>query len=398
LDAFIADWLNLLLRWLHFITGTAWIGASFYFIWLDNHLRAPQSPRAGEDLAGEVWAVHGGGFYRSLKYRVAPPALPDPLYWFKWEAYTTWLSGMLLLALVYWYGASIYLVDPAVADLSPAIAILLSATAIAGGWLAYDLLCRSALGRRERALGMLLLLLVTLLAFGLCQLFSGRAAYLHFGAVLGTIMVGNVYFVIIPGQRRMVAAAARGETADPAPGLRAKQRSVHNTYFTLPVLFTMVSNHFPLTYAHEFNWLVLVAIAVAGALIRVYFVGRHAGRASPLPLVFAALLLLAAVAIVTPRAGLASAAASPQFVAVRTVLGERCNSCHSTSPTHPAFPAPPAGLVLDSDATILAEAARIHQQTGVTRVMPIGNLTHMTNAERELIDRWYRAGARGPTP
>jgi uncharacterized membrane protein len=396
MDAFIADWLNLLVRWLHFVAGTAWIGASFYFIWLDNHLRAPHSPREGEDLAGEVWAVHGGGFYRSLKYRVSPPALPDPLYWFKWEAYTTWLSGMFLLALVYWYGASIYLVDTAVADLSPVIAILLSAAFIAGGWIVYDLLCRSALAHRERALSVLLLLLVTLLAFGLCQLFSGRAAYLHFGAVLGTIMVANVYFVIIPGQRRMVAAAARGEAPDPAPGIRAKQRSVHNTYFTLPVLFTMLSNHFPLTYAHEFNWLVLVAIALAGALVRVYFVSRHAGRASPLPLVAAALLLLAAVAIVAPRAGLASAAASPQFVAVRTVIEERCKSCHSASPTHPAFPAPPAGLVLDSDAAILAEAARIHQQTVVTRVMPIGNLTNITDAERELIDRWYRSGAKGP--
>ncbi len=398
MDAFVADGLNLLLRCLHFIAGTAWIGASFYFIWLDNHLRAPQQPREGADLAGEVWSVHGGGFYRAEKYRVAPPVLPDPLHWFKWEAYTTWLSGMTLLALVYWYGAGIYLVDPSVARLSTPAAILLSAGFIAGGWLVYDLLCRSPLGRHERAFALLLLLASVLLAWGLCQLFSGRAAYLHFGAVLGTIMVANVYFVIIPGQRRMVAAADRGEAPDPAPGIRAKQRSVHNTYFTLPVLFTMLSNHFPLAYTHEFNWLVLIAIALAGALIRVYFVARHAGRASLLPLAIAAALLVAAAAAIAPRAGLASGAPAAQFGAVRELIHERCSGCHRAVPTHPAFPAPPAGVVLETDSEIIAEAARIHQQTVVTRAMPIGNLTNISEAERELIDRWYRDGAPGVTP
>ena len=217
-------------RWLHFVTGIAWIGSSFYFIWLDNHLEPPARDADRErGVGGELWSVHGGGFYRAEKYRERPPALPETLHWFKWEAYSTWLSGMFLLALVYWYGASVYLVDPRIADLSAPVAIGASIGLIAGGWLVYDGLCRSPLGRSETALGITLFGLVALLAWGLTELFSGRGAYIHFGAVLGTIMVGNVFFVIIPGQRKMVEAAGRGETPDPRYGLAGKRRSVHNT-------------------------------------------------------------------------------------------------------------------------------------------------------------------------
>ncbi|HEX5787517.1 MAG TPA: urate hydroxylase PuuD [Woeseiaceae bacterium] len=404
MEAWAAEWLNLLLRWLHFVAGIAWIGSSFYFIWLDDHLRAPDHPgdasAAGGELHGEVWSVHGGGFYRAVKFRTAPAVLPAPLHWFKWEAYATWLSGFGLLALVYWYGAGVYLVDPSVADLAPGAAIALSAAFVAGGYIVYDALCRSPLGRNERALGAVLLLLAGLLAFALCNVFSGRAAYLHFGAVLGTIMAGNVFFVIIPGQRRMVAALARGEAPDPAAGLNAKRRSVHNTWFTLPVLFTMISNHFPMTYAYQWNWAALIAIALAGALVRSWFVARHRGRASPLPLFAAALLIAAVAAAVAPRPGVASGLAKPQRSAVsdidvREVIRERCAGCHSAAPTHPAFPAAPAGLELDTNAQIRAAAARIHQQTVVSRIMPIGNLTGMTEAERELIDRWYGATEPG---
>jgi uncharacterized membrane protein len=392
-EAYIADWLNLLVRWLHMIAGIAWIGSSFYFVWLDNHLQPPQ---AGADrdkgVGGELWSVHGGGFYHAQKYRVAPQVLPETLHWFKWEAYTTWLSGMFLLVLVYWLGAEVYLIDPAVLSLGPLTASGFALAFIVAGWLVYDGLCKSPLARNGPLFAGILLVLAALLAWGLCQVFGGRGAYIHFGAVLGTIMVANVFFVIIPGQRQMVAAAARGEAPDPLPGIRGKQRSVHNTYFTLPVLFTMISNHFAMTYNHEFNWAILIAISLAGALVRVYFVARHSGRASPLPIVGAVVLLLIVAVAIVPR-DTAASSGSVDFDAVRTVVHERCTSCHAASPAHPGFQAAPAGVVLETDRQIMAEALRIHHQTVVTRVMPIGNLTNITEDERALIDRWYRAGA-----
>lgn len=390
MEAYIAEWLNLLARWVHFITGIAWIGSSFYFIWLDNHLEAPQ--QAADDakgVGGELWSVHGGGFYHAQKYRVAPQALPETLHWFKWEAYSTWLSGMFLLLLVYWYGAQVYLIDASVAELSPRAAIGLAAAFIVGGWVVYDLLCKTRLGSNDKLFGAVLLVLVAALAWGLCQLFSGRGAYIHFGVVLGTIMVANVFFVIIPGQKRMVAAAAGGIAPDPRDGIRAKQRSVHNTYFTLPVLFVMTSNHYAMTYNHEYNWAILIAIALAGALIRIYFVARHKGKASPLLLITAFVLLAGVAALIAPRASAAGTGAVA-FDDVRAVVQQRCSTCHSGTPTHPAFLAAPGGVVLDTDAQIVAEALRIHQQTVITRVMPIGNLTGISEDERALIDRWYQ--------
>ena len=393
MEAYVSDWLNLLVRWLHMIAGIAWIGSSFYFVWLDNHLQTPQAePDRDKGVGGELWSVHGGGFYHAQKYKVAPPRLPETLHWFKWEAYTTWLSGMFLLVLVYWLGAEVYLVDPSVASLSPLTASGLSLAFIVAGWFVYDALCKSPLARNAPLFAAILLVLAAVLAWGLCQLFSGRGAYIHFGAVLGTIMVANVFFVIIPGQRQMVAAAARGETPDPLPGIRGKQRSVHNTYFTLPVLFTMISNHFAMTYNHAFNWAILIAISLAGALVRVYFVARHSGRASPLPVVAAVLLLLVVAVAIAPR-DTAASAGRVDFDAVRTVVHQRCTTCHAASPEHPGFQTAPAGVLLETDRQILAEAPRIHHQTVLTRVMPIGNLTNITEEERALIDRWYRAGA-----
>jgi len=390
MEAYIVDWLNLLVRWLHVITGIAWIGASFYFIWLDNHLESPKDPDDdAKGVGGEVWSLHGGGFYHAQKYRVSPATIPETLHWFKWEAYSTWLSGMALLVLVYWYGAQVYLIDPAVADLSVPAAVGIAVAYIVGGWLVYDLLCKSPLARDDRVFGAILLLLTALLAWSLCELFGGRGAYIHFGAVLGTIMVANVAMVIIPGQKKMVAAAERGESPDPAPGIRAKQRSVHNTYFTLPVLFVMTSNHYAMTYGHEYNWVILVGISLAGALIRIYFVERHKGKASFLPVIVAVLLLAAIAAAIAPRAQ-GTDAAAVTFDQVRNVVNARCTTCHADAPTHTAFPAAPLGVVLDTDERILAEAARIHQQTVVTRVMPIGNLTAMTDEERQIIDTWYQ--------
>jgi uncharacterized membrane protein len=390
MEAYVVEWLNLLGRWAHFIVGIAWIGSSFYFIWLDDHLQAPQDPADGDKgVGGEVWSVHGGGFYHAQKYRIAPPRLPETLHWFKWEAYTTWLTGMFLLALVYWYGAEIYLIDRSVAELTVPYAVGAAILILAGSWVVYDLLCRSRLGRNENLLAFILFALVLLLAWGLCRLYSGRGAYIHFGAALGTIMVANVFFVIIPGQRKMVDAAARGEVPDPQPGLRAKQRSVHNTYFTLPVVFVMISNHYALAYNHAWNWLVLAAFALSGALIRVYFVARHKGRASPLPIVIALLLLLAVAVALAPGSEAASAERAT-LADIRPIIDSRCRACHSAQPTHAAFPAPPAGVKLDTDAEIVGQALRIHQQTVVLKAMPIGNLTHMTDGERHKIDAWFR--------
>ena len=396
MEAYVVDWLNLLVRWLHFITGVAWIGSSFYFIWLDNHLQKPRDA-ADEDkgVGGEIWSVHGGGFYHAQKYKSSPKELPETIHWFKWEAYSTWLSGMFLLILLYWYGAEVYLIDPGIAELSAGTAVAMAAGFIVGGWIVYDLLCKSPLGKNDSALGIVLFVAVSLLAWGLCQLFSGRGAFIHFGAILGTIMVANVFFVIIPGQKKMVAAAARGEQPDPAPGIHGKQRSVHNTYFTLPVLFVMTSNHYAMTYSHPYNWAILIGITLAGALIRVYFVARHKGAASPVPVIIALLILAGVAALIAPRAGATSgevASLEPvSFNEVRTVVHQRCTNCHSSQPTHPAFPAAPGGVILDTDQQIIAEAQRIHQQTVVTRVMPIGNLTGISEAERDVLDRWYQS-------
>ena len=330
MEAYILDWLNILSRWVHFITGIAWIGSSFYFVWLDNHLQAPKIAEDDQKgVGGEIWSVHGGGFYHAQKYRVAPKELPETLHWFKWEAYTTWMSGMFLLALVYWYGAEVYLIDPMVAELSPMTAVASAVVMLIGGWLVYDWLCRSPVGKNEAVLSAILFGLVATLAWGLCQLYSGRGAYIHFGAVLGTIMVANVFFVIIPGQRKMVEAASRGEDPDPVYGIRGKQRSVHNTYFTLPVLFVMTSNHFALTYAHEYNWVILIAISLAGALIRVYFVARHKGSASPIPLLVAGVVLLATIIAIMPQAKVAvsNATVAVTIDDVRPVINERCRIC-----------------------------------------------------------------------
>ncbi len=391
MEAYIVEWFNLVSRWIHFVTGIAWIGSSLYFVWLDNHLEEPgQAEDVEKGVGGELWSVHGGGFYHAQKYRVAPSQLPTTLHWFKWEAYSTWISGVFLLGLVYWYGAEVYLIDPAVADISQFTAVSMAVAILAGSWFAYDLLCRAAFGKHEKLLGVALSASICLLAWGLCQLYSGRGAYIHFGAVLGTIMVANVFFVIIPGQRGMVDAASAGESPDPIPGIKAKQRSVHNTYFTLPVLFVMTSNHYALTYAHQYNWLILIAIAAAGALVRVYFVARHKGEAPPITAIIAVVIFLSLIVGLVPsqRNTIATTGSPP---AVLTVIQERCTTCHSESPTHAAFSAAPGGVILDTSEQINADADRIYQQTVVLKTMPIGNLTQMTDIERAQIDTWYQS-------
>ncbi len=387
---YVIDWLSLLGRWFHIIAGIAWIGSSFYFVWLDNHLLPPRETRdSDKGVGGEVWSVHGGGFYHAQKYISAPGVMPEPLHWFKWEAYSTWISGIFLLALMYWYGAEIYLIDQSVFSISAPVAVCLAIAFIGGGWLVYDLLCKSPLGKNDKALAIILTLFVSLLAWALCQVFSGRGAYIHYGAVLGTIMVANVFFVIIPGQKRMVSAAQEGKTPDPQYGIKGKQRSVHNTYFTLPVLFVMISNHYASTYAHAYNWLILIALSLAGALIRYYFVTRHKGKA-PLWPVAVALALIAMVAVPLAPAGRSEVLLNAVSLDdVHGIMLSRCVSCHAQQPTFPAYTSPPGGVLLETTDQIEAQAQRIYEQTVVSRVMPIGNLTQITEEERSKIASWY---------
>ncbi|HZP98905.1 MAG TPA: urate hydroxylase PuuD [Reyranella sp.] len=392
--AFLTDWLNLLLRWAHLIVGIAWIGASFYFIWLDNHLHQPLDPAdAAKGIGGEVWAVHGGGFYTAKKFALAPDELPPALHWFKWEAYSTLVTGFLLLCLVYYYGAEVSLIDPSVMPLEKWKAIAIGLAFLAGGWLFYDWLCRSALGEDDAVLGGLLFLYCCAAAWALCHIFSGRGAYIHFGGMLGVIMVLNVYFVIIPGQRELVRAKQEGRAPDPKHGLMGRQRSVHNTYFTLPVLLTMLSNHYAGLYGHPWNWVLLITISVAGALVRVWFVQRHKGNANPAVLAYGLLMLAATALLALPRPG-DDIGPPASFAEVQPVIQARCQPCHAAKPTQEGFAAPPKGVVLETPEEIHARAAMINQQAWVSKAMPPGNLTQITDDERRTIARWFKGGAQ----
>lgn len=396
MESYLLEWANLLGRWLHMITGIAWIGASFYFVWLDNHLHAPaEKADVDKGVSGEVWSVHGGGFYHAQKYLNGPPVIPPTLHWFKWEAYTTFLSGLFMLALIYWYGAEVYTIDPAVMAISKLVAISIGVATLALGWLVYDFLCRSSIGRDDKKLGLALFVFICLVAYGLCQVFSGRSAFIHFGAMLGTIMVANVFFIIMPGQRKMVDASKAGTTADPIHGIRAKQRSVHNTYFTLPVLFVMISNHYAMTFGHSYNWLILIGISLMGAFIRIYFVARHKGNGAAMPLLAAAALLFGIILLAAPKSAPSSAKmVDVNFAEIKQIISARCTSCHSQAPTQAGFASAPNGTMFDTSAQIISKASQIHQQVVVSKVMPIGNLTHMTDDERAIIGNWFEAGAK----
>ncbi len=407
--AYALEWLGLLVRWLHVVAGIAWIGASFYFVWLDNHLEPLKEGEAADPrVAGELWAVHGGGFYRSQKYRVAPATLPANLHWFYWEAYTTWLSGFALLCLLYFWQAEAYLIDPSVMPLSKPLAVGIALAVLVTSWLVYDALCRSALARRPRSLAALVSVLIAAEAWLLTHLFSGRGAFMIFGASLGTLMVANVLVVIIPGQRELVRAKQQGREPDSAPGLRGKQRSVHNTYFTLPVVFVMISNHYAMTYGARYNWLVLLAMSFAGASIRAAFVARHkpteAGRAAiAAPAIFGVLALAALMFALAPAlrpvpsldsAAASSAGAIPTDRAqVQQIFDHRCVPCHSTNPTEPGFSAAPNGIILENIDEVLAHLPQVEQQLAA-HAMPLGNLTGMTEQERSAVLMWIGHGAR----
>jgi len=382
MDPYLRDVLDLCIRMLHVIAGIAWIGASFYFVRLDLALRPPKRREDAEaGVAGEFWGVHGGGLYHSQKYRLAPAEMPEPLHWFKWEAYTTWLSGFGLMVLLYYFDADLRLVDPQVAGLEVWQAIALSLAGIALAWFVYDLLCRTVGERSQTALVVGGVVLVALAAWGAGELFSARAAYLQVGVMLGTIMAANVFFVIIPAHRKLVAAMQEKREPDPAALLRAKNRSVHNNYLTLPVLFTMIAGHFAFTFGADEAWLVFVAIAVLTALIRVFFNQWHAGRrAWWIPAV--AVVGLVALAIWLEPDSSAPAQAEPvSFAEVQSVIAARCAPCHAGA-------AAPLGIRFETRTQIEAWAGAIEQQAVVTRAMPPGNTTGMTEEERELLAAW----------
>lgn len=407
MDAHLTEWLNLGIRWIHMIVGVAWIGASFYFVWLENNLNR-SNPREG--LSGDLWAIHGGGIYHLEKYKLAPPQMPENLHWFKWEAYTTWLSGVALLMVVYYLNPSLYLVLPG-SDLSPAAAVAIGFGSLIVGWFIYDLLCDSPLGKTPALLGLVLFVLVIAACWGYSQIFSGRAAYIHTGALIGTIMVGNVFRIIMPAQRALVAAIEQNRTPDPLLPAKGLLRSRHNNYFTLPVLFIMISNHFPSTYGSQYNWLILAALGALSVLVRHYFNTRHDSHrfAWTLPAAAVGMVCLAFVlspnrqpvpqnlAPTTPEQASVSAqqsgASNSDFSRVSSVIEERCTVCHSANPTSPLFSAAPAGVMFDTPEQIKMMAAKIHAQTIASQIMPLGNITQMTQEERDLLATWIAQGA-----
>jgi uncharacterized membrane protein len=399
MDIYLIDWANLLLRWLHTITAIAWIGASFYFVWLDNSLEPPASADAqARGVSGELWAVHGGGFYNPQKYQVAPQFMPPKLHWFYWEAYSTWLSGFGLLTVLYLFNASAFLIDKSLFDWSPAAAIAGSLVYLAAGWVFYDLICRvfGARAGGDRLVGILVAVYAVLATWIACQLFAGRAAFVLTGAMLATIMSANVLMVIIPGQRKVMAQMKAGVPVDPVYGQRAKQRSVHNTYFTLPVLIAMLSNHYGMLYQAKHNWLVLVLLMLAGVLIRQFFLLRHKGVinwgwwASGLAVIAGLVIWLAPK---PPPAAAALSSGSPQsqadFTQVEAIIERRCVLCHNAGVAQ-------KNVRVDSPEAIARQAQQIYQQVVLMRLMPLGNATQITEEERAVIGRWFNEGAKGP--
>ena len=398
MDAYLLDWANLLLRWAHVIVAIAWIGSSFYFVFLDNSLTPPEDP-ALKDLGvgGELWAVHGGGFYNPQKYLVAPRKMPQHLHWFYWESYSTWLTGFALFTVLYLFNAGTFLVDKSVFDWSPAAAIAASLGFLVVCWLVYDVICR-AFGQKKNGdliVGLGVLVFVVFASWLACQLFAGRAAFLLVGAMLATTMSANVFFWIIPGQRKVVAQLNAGQPVDPIHGWRAKQRSVHNTYFTLPVLIAMLSNHYGWLYAGKHNWLVLVVLMLAGALIRHSFVARHKalvqGKRVPWEHAAFGTAVLVGLAIwmspPPPSAAARAAAAQPvSFAAVKTVIEQRCALCHNAQVIN-------KNVALHTPELIKQHAQAVYQQSVVLKLMPMNNATQITDEERALIKRWFEAGA-----
>jgi uncharacterized membrane protein len=401
------EWAAFAVRWLHVITAIAWIGSSFYFIALDLGLRK------GVNLPplayGEEWQVHGGGFYHINKYLVAPAQMPEHLTWFKWESYATWLSGFALLCLVYYGGAELYLIDRQVLDVSVPVAVGISLASIVLGWVIYDLLCKSSVGKNTNLLMVLLYFVLVAMAWGYTQLFTGRAAFLHLGAFTATIMSANVAMIIIPNQKKVVASLVAGQTPDPALGAQAKQRSLHNNYLTLPVIFLMLSNHNPLAFATQYSWLIAALVFLMGVTIRHYFNSKHARKGNPTwtwlatALLFIAIIWLSTNPKMPRMAAQASAMTATEqrfvdaagFAKVRDTVAGRCSMCHAAEPVWEGIVVAPKHVLLDSDVAIARYAREIYLQAGLTHAMPPANVSAIEPQERQLIVDWYQSVVSG---
>jgi len=395
MKAVVLEWVSLGLRWAHVMAGIAWIGTSFHFIWLDASLKK----RAGQpdDIAGETWMVHSGGFYLAEKYMVAPERMPADLHWFKYEAYFTWLTGFLLLAIIYYLGAEAFLIDNAKMPLDVPRAVMLSAGSLAAGWFVYDALCRSPLGEKTGPLAIALFVEIAAFTYFYDAIFSDRAAFLHVGALIGTIMAGSVFFVIIPNQKKVVADLIAGRKPDPKYGAQAKQRSLHNNYLTLPVIFMMISNHYPIVFGNPASPALALGIVVVGALIRHYFNTENSGKldwSAKAAIPAAAIVILGLVAVTAHRPGArGSAGGEASFAAIQPIIATHCVSCHAARPSNPDIPEAPKGVAFDTVAEVRAHAAQIMQQTVLSQMMPLGNATGMTEDERAMLGAWIEAGA-----
>ena len=392
MSAFVADWLNLLIRWAHLIAGIGWIGTSFYFIALDLSLKKRERMREGVD--GTAWEVHGGGFYHVERYTVAPKELPDDLIWYKWEAYLTWVTGFLLLLTQYYWHATAYLIDPRVLELAPAGAIGISIVSLIVGWFTYDGLCRSSLGKDPVWLAAAVFLLILTASYLYSHVYSGRGALIHVGAFIGTIMAANVLGVIIPNQKKIVEALIKGQSTDPALGARAKQRSLHNTYLTLPVLLMMVSNHYAFLTNHPHAWILVGLVLVMGASLRHFLVGFEVGEPLAkigwtLPVI--AVALAVAMVMTMPRANRQVAGMKVSDARVTEITHKHCVTCHASKTTHEAFPEAPKGVMLESLQDLRRYAVLIEQQAVQNQAMPLGNETGMTTEERQELGAWLAA-------
>jgi uncharacterized membrane protein len=399
-EAHLLQWLHLAVRWLHVIVGAAWIGTSFYFNWLNDSLRPSSEARSG--VSGELWSVHGGSFYQVSKYDVAPDRLPEKLHWFKWEAYFTWITGFLLLGMIYYMGSGAFLVDSRASAIGPGAATVVGLVTLFGGWVVYDALCRSPLGKRSTWLAVVLFAFTVLVAYALSKVLSPRAAYIHVGAMLGTWMAANVFRVIIPSQRAMVQSMADGIDPDAKRGKQAALRSLHNNYLTLPVLYVMVSNHYPVTYAHPSGWLVLAGMFAIGVAARHYYNLRHRGHHVAWLLPAAALGMLALALTTSPDMSMREPSSvggrgeRAAYPVIRAILEQRCVACHSANPTHPTVAGvAPLGVELDTAQQAATHAERIARAVE-SGIMPLGNLTGMTQEERDLVVRWVNEGAARP--
>ena len=396
IDSYLTEWIELALRWAHLIVGIAWIGASFYFNWLENRLERGND--GADDIEGDLWAIHGGGFYHVQKYAVAPEQLPAQLHWFKWEAYFTWFTGLALLVLVFYLDARVFLLDASLNDLSPWQGSVIGVLTLVGSWVVYDGMCRSFLRNRPQLLAALIFIYFAVLTFVLCQLFSGRGAYIHVGAAIGTIMVLNVMAVIIPSQKSLVNAMNTGAQRDAELGKSALTRSRHNNYLTLPVLFIMIASHYPSTFGSSWNWLILIALGVVGVLIRHFFNVRHlAGPKWWLPVAASAVFIVIVVLSIPKSVLNPNELQSVSMDTVRAIIHERCTVCHSAAPVQPGFTVAPEGVILDTDSQIDTLAARIFSSTVATRSMPIGNLSKITEEERQMIAAWYAQMSQSAT-